>query len=248
LHTFKLPALSVARLEQYCRAQNTTLFTGLLTLFGVCLHSWSGQPRFIVGTDVAGRAHPQLDDVIGFFVNQLPLRCDLDGNPTLEVLFARIAADAHRAYAHQDLPFDVLVGAIAPERSGRETPLFQVKLNWQPDRASATALGALEISEIAQFQHGGAFDLVLDLTHGVNGVMASLKYQGTRFDQHAIGRFVQLWTGLIDDFATLLPQPLQLLSQRLREQDGALRLELQQRQAAGSRASLGMARRRVAQA
>lgn len=247
-HTFKLPALCVARLEHYCRAQNTTLFTGLLTLFAVCLHSWSGQTRFLVGTDAAGRAHPQLDDVIGFFVNQLPLRCDLDGNPTLADLLARIAADARRAYAHQDLPFDVLVGAVAPERSGRETPLFQVKLNWQPDRAGATALGAVAISDIAQFQHGGAFDLVLDLTHGANGVTASLKYQSTRFDQHAIGRFVQLWTGLIDDFANLLPQPLQVLGQQLRERDGALRLELQQQQAAGSRASLGMARRRVAQA
>lgn len=247
-HAFKLPALSVARLEHYCRAQNSTLFTGLLTLFGVCLHYWSGQARFIVGTDVAGRAHPQLDDVIGFFVNQLPLRCDLDGNPTLADLFERIAADARRAYAHQDLPFDVLVGAIAPERSGRASPLFQVKLNWQPDRASATALGQVEISDIAQFQHGGAFDLVLDLTHGANGVTANLKYQGTRFDQHAIVRFVQLWTDLIDNFAGLLPQPLQQLSQQLRERDNALRLEHQQQQAAGSRAALGMTRRRVAQA
>ncbi|MDQ1831839.1 condensation domain-containing protein [Massilia scottii] len=248
LHTFKLASLAVARLEQYCRSHNSTVFMGLLTLFGACLHYWSGQQRFIIGTDVAGRAHPQLDDIIGFFVNQLPLRCDLDGNPSLAELFSRVAADAQAAYAHQELPFNLLVSAIAPERSGKESPLFQVKLNWQPERAHATSLGALRIADIAQYQDGGAFDLVLDLTHGANGVTANLKYQAARFDQHAIDRFVQLWTGLIDGFDALLPLPLSLLTQQMRERDNALRLALQQRQTSDSRALLGAARRRVAQA
>lgn len=248
LHTFKLASLAVAKLEQYCRAHNSTVFTGLLTLFGVCLHYWSGQQRFIVGTDVAGRAHPQLDEMIGFFVNQLPLRCDLDGDPSLAALVARIASDAQSAYAHQELPFNLLVSSIAPERSGKESPLFQVKLNWQPERAHATTLGPLRIADIAQHQDGGAFDLVLDLTHGANGVTASLKYQTARFDQHAIGRFVQLWSGLIDSFDTLLALPLSLLTQQLRERDDALRLSLQQQQTSDSRALLGAAKRRVARA
>lgn len=248
VHSFKLAALPVARLEQYCRSHNSTVFMGLLTLFGACLQYLSGQERFIIGTDVAGRSHPQLNDVIGFFVNQLPLRCDLAGDPTLAALFARVAADARLAYAHQELPFDLLVSAIAPERSARQAPLFQAKLNWQPERAHATAVGDLRIAGITQHQGGGAFDLVLDLTHGKDGVAASLKYNGACFDRHAIVRFVDLWTSLIEGFETVLQQPMSGLAVQLRERDSALRLSFQQQHTSDSRAMLGAARRRVAQA
>ncbi|MES2740505.1 MAG: condensation domain-containing protein [Pseudomonadota bacterium] len=247
-HSFKLPAPALAGLQQHCRAHNSTLFMGLLTLFNVCLHYWSGQRRFIVGTDVAGRAHPQLDDMIGFFVNQLPLRCDLDDDPSLAALLARVAADAQAAYAHQSLPFNLLVSAMAPERSGGAAPLFQVKLNWQPERAHASAIGALRIVGVAQHQAAGAFDLVLDLTHGAAGVTAHLQYRNACFDQHGIERFVNLWTGLIDGFDALLALPLSQLTQQLRERDNALRLAHQQRQTTASRAALGAVKRRASAA
>lgn len=247
-HGAQLSAAAVARLEQTCRAHGSTVFMGLLTLFAACLHHLSGQERFIVGTDVAGRSHPQLDDVVGFFVNQLPLRCDLTGDPSLAKLLARLAADAQLAYAHQELPFDLLVSALAPERRAAQAPLFQVKLNWQPDRAHCDAIGPLRVDAISHHQAGGAFDLVVDLTHSAHGVNASVKYRQACFDQHAIERLLQLWCGLIDDHQALLAQPLSALSAHLRRRDNALRLALQQQQTAAGRALLGVSRRRLAQA
>lgn len=246
VHHFALGVPMVTRLEQYCQARNRTCFMGLLALFSACIHYLSGQERFIIGTDVAGRAHPQLDNVVGFFVNQLPLKCDLVDDPTLATLMARVAADAQLAYAHQELPFDVLVSSFAPQRSSRHSPLFQVKLNWQPERAHATTLGDMQITGIRAHQDAGAFDLVLDLTHSPAGVKASIKSQGALFDRHALVRFADLWTGLIDNFESLLSLPLSMLLQHLRERDHALRLALQQQHMSGSRTQLGSATRRPA--
>ncbi len=99
----------------------------LLAAFQALLHRYSGQDDIAVGTPIAGRTRPEVEDLIGFFVNTLVLRGDLRGRPELpRAAAAGSSAAALAAYAHQDLPFEQLVGVLHPDRDPSRSPLFQV--------------------------------------------------------------------------------------------------------------------------
>jgi mycobactin peptide synthetase MbtE len=92
----------------------------------VALHAAGEGVDIPLGTPVAGRTEPELDQLIGFFINIVVLRNDLSGNPTLRDVLRRARELALAAYAHQDLPFDRVVDAVSPVRSLSHNPLFGV--------------------------------------------------------------------------------------------------------------------------
>ncbi|MEE6138050.1 amino acid adenylation domain-containing protein [Mycobacterium sp. 050128] len=123
---FRIDSATRARLAELCRELGITEFMLLQTAVAVVLHKAGGGVDIPLGTPVAGRTEAELDQLIGFFVNILVLRNDLDGNPTLREALARARETALAAYAHQDLPFDRVVDSVSPVRSLSRNPLFQV--------------------------------------------------------------------------------------------------------------------------
>src|SRR4029079_7760678 len=96
--------------------QGATLFMTLLAAFQALLARYSGQEDIVVGTPIAGRTRVEVEGLIGLFVNTLVLRTDLSGQPSFGELVRRVRAVTLGAYAHQDLPFELLVEALHPER------------------------------------------------------------------------------------------------------------------------------------
>ncbi|HEV7216896.1 MAG TPA: condensation domain-containing protein, partial [Chloroflexota bacterium] len=119
------------RLRSLARQERTTLFMVLLAAFQALLGRYSGQIDFAVGTPVAGRDRPELEGIIGFFVNTLALRADLAGNPSFRELLGRVRTTTLDAYAHQELPFEKLVEELQPERRTDQNPLVQVMFSLQ---------------------------------------------------------------------------------------------------------------------
>ncbi|ORA20397.1 non-ribosomal peptide synthetase [Mycobacterium arosiense] len=134
---FKIDAATRAKLGELCRELAITEFMLLQTAVAVVLHKAGGGVDIPLGTPVAGRTEAELDQLIGFFVNILVLRNDMDGNPTLRELLKRARETALAAYAHQDLPFDRVVDSVSPVRSLSRNPLFQVVVHVR-DHLSAT--------------------------------------------------------------------------------------------------------------
>ncbi len=106
--------------------RGATLFMTLLAAFGALLSRYSGQSDLVIGTPIANRTRSELEGLIGFFVNTLALRLDLSGDPSFTTLLERVRTVATEAYAHQDLPFEMLVARLAPERHLSQAPIFQV--------------------------------------------------------------------------------------------------------------------------
>ena len=106
--------------------EGVTLFMTLLAAFDVLMWRYSGQTDIVVGSPIAGRSRSEMEGLIGYFANTLPLRSDLSGNPSFRDLLHRVREVALEAYTHQDVPFDKLVEELRPERSLSHTPLFQV--------------------------------------------------------------------------------------------------------------------------
>jgi amino acid adenylation domain-containing protein len=109
-----------------CRQHGATLFMGLLAAFNALLHRYTAAQDIVVGTPVAGRTRPELERLIGFFVNTLALRTRVAGDLTFLELLQRVRATALGAFAHQDVPFDRVVEELQPVRNLSYTPLFQV--------------------------------------------------------------------------------------------------------------------------
>ena len=130
---FSIDADTRARLIALTRELGVTEFMLLQAAVAIALHK-SGQGTDIpLGTPVAGRTAPELDALIGFFINIVVLRNDLSGNPSLREVLRRSREMALAAYQHQDLPFDRVVDAVSPVRSLSRNPLFGVVVHVRDD-------------------------------------------------------------------------------------------------------------------
>ncbi len=185
-HPLALSSELTARLGRLARDEDATLFMALLAGLLALLHQRGGQHDLVIGTDVAGRDRAELEPLIGFFVNQLVLRTDLSGDPTLRELLRRCRRVATDAYAHQELPFDLLVGQLQPVRDPGHAPLFQTKLVLQNVPPAAVQLPGLRAVPFL-FDRGVAqLDLILNLAEAEGGISGTIEYNVDLFDASSI--------------------------------------------------------------
>lgn len=149
VHSIVLPAEDVHRLKSQTGKDGATLYMALLAAFGVLLQCYSGQGDILVGSPIANRRDPQLEQLIGFFVNTLLMRFSVDRQSTFRHLLAAVKRTALDAYEHQDLPFERLVQELAPGRSLDQNPFYKIAFVLQNAPAKNERLRGLEIHPVA---------------------------------------------------------------------------------------------------
>ncbi|MGB5599293.1 MAG: amino acid adenylation domain-containing protein [Thiothrix litoralis] len=198
-----LPEGLVAQLKTLAMQTDTTLFMVLQAAFAVLLARYSGQDDILLGSPIANRNRLETEGLIGCFINTLVLRTRLEGNPTFRELLAQVRKTTLDAYQHQDLPFDVLVETLHPERTTSHSPLFQVMLVLQNTRAETLQLLGLTASLLPAPSDVSAFDLTLSLQETPDGLVGVWEYATALFDTSTIKRMVAHWqvllTGVVDN-------------------------------------------------
>ncbi|MEH2050562.1 amino acid adenylation domain-containing protein [Nostoc sp.] len=209
-HVFALSGELTQRLLQLSQQQGVTLFMTLLAAYNTLLYRYTGQEDILVGTPVAGRDRTELEGLIGFFVNILVMRTDLVGNPSFNELLSRLRETAFGAYAHQDLPFEMLVEALQPERDLSHTPLFQVMFVLLNAPMSEIELTELSVSGLPIAITTAKFDLTLSMENTPNGLFGWWEYNTDLFDSSTIERMTGHFLTLLE---AIVANPSERISQ-----------------------------------
>ena len=146
--TFIIPGELVDRLKGIARGERATLFMTLLAGFQTMLHRYTGSDDIVVGAFIAGRTRAETEGLIGLFSNTLAMRGDLTGDPTFRELLRKTRDFAFEAYGRQDVPFDMLVESIHPERNLSYQPIVQVTFQVRNYPLEDTQLAGLAVEEV----------------------------------------------------------------------------------------------------
>ncbi|HET6974042.1 MAG TPA: amino acid adenylation domain-containing protein [Pyrinomonadaceae bacterium] len=195
-------------LQQLSRHHGVTTFMTLLAAFQTLLHRYTGLDDIAVGTPVANRTRTETESLIGFFANTLVLRGDVSGDPSFDELLTRVRTLTLEAHAHQDVPFELLVEELQPERDLDRTPLFQIMLVMQNTPPPVIDLPGVRVEQLELETTAPKFDLVLFLKESDGSLSGSWEYNPARFDAETI-------RGLASHFETLLESAIADPSQRI---------------------------------
>ncbi|WUQ57217.1 amino acid adenylation domain-containing protein [Streptomyces virginiae] len=191
-------------ISELAHREGVSLFMALLAGFDVLMARSSGQRDVTVGTPIANRTMTELERLVGFFANTLALRVDLSGDPTFSDVLQRVREAAHGAYANQDVPFEMVVDAVAPARSLSHSPLFQVRFALQDPSGGLPDPGeGLTLTVLENEQSTARFDLVVDMWETDAGLEGYVEYSTDLFDADTIAqmmaRFEVLFERLVND-------------------------------------------------
>ncbi|SFN78976.1 HxxPF-repeated domain-containing protein, partial [Izhakiella capsodis] len=204
----------VSSLQKVSQYHGTTLFMTLLAGWSVVLSRLSGQKDIVIGTPIANRPQRELEGLIGFFVNTLALRININRCKTVKDLLAEVRQQTLDAYTHQEVPFDKVVEALQSERSLNHSPVFQVMLALNNTPQKHLKLSGLELSLIEQQHDSAHFDLTLSLAEDAGKITGYLEYSSDLFEHHTAERIVsyltQVFTEMIRDDTQNI-QSLQIL-------------------------------------
>ncbi|GLZ29127.1 hypothetical protein Lesp02_13170 [Lentzea sp. NBRC 105346] len=199
---FSVPQELHRGLVELSRAHGVSLFMVLQAGFAALLTRLGAGSDIPIGTPIAGRADSALDDLVGFFVNTLVLRTDTSRDPSFADLLGRVRETCLAAYAHQDVPFELVVEALNPSRSLARNSLFQVMMSLENVSSSGIELPGLTVSVEPMGGTTTKFDLTLRFVVGED-LHARFDYATDLFDRDTVrgiaDRLVELLAAVVGD-------------------------------------------------
>jgi len=187
-------------LKELAQSENATLFMVLLATFQVLLARYALQDTFLVGTPTAGRGDVELEKVIGFFVDTLILRADVNPESSFRQMLQHTRANTLEALMHQNVPFEKLVEAMEPSRSLNRNPLFQVMFVLQNAPKKPAELPGLAMQEIELESGVAKFDLTLEIID-LGDLYCTLEYDSDLYDEMTIQRMADHFSKLVEAIA-----------------------------------------------
>lgn len=185
-----LPAELHAKIRGLAQQNGVTAYMVLLAAYATVLRRYAPQDEVVIGSAVAGRTRSELENIVGYFSQALPMRVRFDGAPTFVDLLGRVRQTVLGAFEHQDTPLESLVLELQRGRTQSHAPLFRVVLTMQDLLGSDLRLGTAHVSPVELDQTSTKFDLTLLATERTDGLELSLWYRTDLFTEGYASRFL----------------------------------------------------------
>lgn len=200
-----------------------TPYVVLLSLFGALVGAYARQEDLVLGTAVSGRSDPALENMVGFFVNTLPVRCFPESKQTLGQLIEQMKQQVYDALSHQHVPFEQVLDALSVERDASRSPLFQVMFNYahakgralasneeqqSADSLLATLTKGLTVEPLLTNSQSAKYELTLGVAESDQGYALSAEYNSDLFCESTINGMLSAFVGLIKHLPENIDHPL----------------------------------------
>ncbi len=213
---------TVEALRDFSRKQDGSLFMGLVSLVKVLLHRYTGQKDIIVGSPIAGRDHPDLENQVGFYVNSVVLRDQLTSCDSFVNVFQKVTQTAKEAYDHRIYPFDRLVDDLGLDRDMSRPPIFEVMVILQNLEQQEFELEGVKVTDFYDEPNIGKFSLTFEFMEDQNGGLTlHLEYNTDLFDRdrmERLGGHLQTLVSRVLENPTQAIGTVDLLSEKERTQ------------------------------
>lgn len=198
-YTKELRTETVVKLKQFAFESGSTIFSVMLSCFGIMLHRYTGSEELVVGVPVAGRKDILLENLIGYFVNTIAILLDCSGNPTFREYLEGNKKDILDSMNNQEIPFEKVVQAVSPERTLNQNPLFQVMFVLQNTPVTKLELPEISIRQIKIESHTTKFDLMLIVEEIEGKIFANFEYDSALFKNETIIRMYEIYEEIINN-------------------------------------------------
>ncbi|BCJ50692.1 hypothetical protein Asp14428_21670 [Actinoplanes sp. NBRC 14428] len=201
-HERMLPRSLVDATAELVRTERVTPFAVYLTAFAALLHRYTGLTDLVVGSPAAGRTRLETEPLVGFFATMLPLRLDVGGDPTGRELLGRVVDSVRDAFAHGELPFELIVDAVRPRRDPSRSPLFQIGFTAE-EGSPPPELPGVTVERAYVDAGSSRFDLSWWVTAVPDGLHLSIEYNSDLYDAATVSQLAdhydRMLTGLLAD-------------------------------------------------
>ncbi|MDT9701577.1 non-ribosomal peptide synthetase, partial [Streptomyces sp. P17] len=206
---FRIAPELAQRLTELGRAQGATPFMTLLTAYATLVARYSGQWDVPVGTPVAGRTRPETENMVGFFLNSLVVRCGLGPEVSFTEALGRVRDAARAALVHQELPFERLVDELQPERDLSRTPLYQVAFDLHSEGVTSVVTADADLAAFTEAWQVAKTDLSLFMRQTPEGALDGvLEYATSLFDRATAERMTGHFLTLLERVSAAPGTPL----------------------------------------
>ncbi len=196
--TFELGMTLSNSLKKLAAQYDVTLFMALMAAFQILMLHYSRQEDFAVGTPIANRNRAEIEPLIGFFINTLVIRSDTIDNPTVSTLLKKIKETMIGAYAHQDLPFEMLVEKLDPERDMSQSPLFQTMLVFNNAPVDKLELPNAQLELIGFENKTSKFDLIFNFMESESGLEGKVEFNTDLFKPGTVRAMIRHFTRVVE--------------------------------------------------
>ena len=202
-----------AQLKAHCRNHDATMHQVLLAAFEALISRYTNQSEFLLGSTIANRTQPGMENVVGRFANPQVVLADVNGDPSYAQLLQRVTEWSTESYAHQDLPFSRLMEEFQLDQTGATSQFLQVYFVYQKAFMQPQEAPGLKIIPRPSISGGVNFDLLVSIVERAEGPRLQMEYNTVLFRKERILGLIEMYIRVLeavmqDDSLTVSQLPL----------------------------------------